>query len=78
MGQTARLAKESPEHCGELSSVLWALSGLSSECRRVLTLRKVYGWENDRIAVHLGIEKQKVENHLRVCAQSIARIYERS
>jgi DNA-directed RNA polymerase specialized sigma24 family protein len=79
MPQTARLREESVEAIDvndELFLVLRAVSGLSVECKRVLTLRKVYGWEHDRIAAHLGIEKNAVENDLRVCVQTIARYSE--
>ena len=78
MPQTARLREETIDPSDELFPVLCAISGLSLECKRVLTLRKVYGWEHDRIAAHLGIEKKAVENDLRVCIQTIARYYDRS
>jgi DNA-directed RNA polymerase specialized sigma24 family protein len=60
----------------ELAGLLQSVSGLSPECKRVLTLRKVYGWRQDRIALYLGIEGQVVEGHLRSCVQSISRFYE--
>jgi DNA-directed RNA polymerase specialized sigma24 family protein len=78
MPQTARLAQESLDVHDELFPVLYAISDLSIECRRVLTLRKVYGWGHDRIAAYLGIERQTVENDLRACVLSMARSSEPS
>jgi DNA-directed RNA polymerase specialized sigma24 family protein len=78
MPQTARLTEQSIDLHDELFPVLNALSDLSIECKRVLTLRKVYGWGHARIAAHLGIEKQTVENDLRVCILSLARYSEPS
>ena len=53
--------------------LLDAVSGLSAECRRVLTLRKIYGWEYEQIARHLGIEQHEVEHDLSLCVQIMAR-----
>ena len=78
MPQTARLREERLHVEDDLFPVLSAVSGLSTECKRVLTLRKVYGWEHDRIAAHLGIEKKAVESDLCVCIQTIARYSEPS
>ena len=77
MPQTARLREERLHVEDDLFPVLSAVSGLSPECKRVLTLRKVYGWGHERIAAHLGIEKWEVENDLRVCVQTVARYSER-
>lgn len=57
----------------EVPDLLRAVSGLPAECQRVLALRKIYGWEYDRIADHLGIERYEVEHDLRLCAQIMAR-----
>ena len=78
MRQSARVVQEPVEDRGELAGLLLAVGGLSAECKRVLTLRKVYGWEHERIASHLGIGRLDVENDLRVCVLSIARYYDRS
>jgi DNA-directed RNA polymerase specialized sigma24 family protein len=43
---------------------LHALSSLSERGRRIFTLRKIYGWEYDRIAQQLGVELTVVERDL--------------
>jgi DNA-directed RNA polymerase specialized sigma24 family protein len=78
MPQAARLKEKPISLDDELFPVHCALAGLSVECKRVLTLRKVYGWEYDRIAAHLGIEETAVEDDLRVCVMAIARYYDPS
>ena len=75
MPRALSVAEEPRDDCGELAGLVVAVAGLSSECKRVLTLRKVYGWGHDRIAAHLGIERHEVESDLRDCVQSIARYY---
>lgn len=72
MRQNTSLKVKAPERFNELDCFLGSLASLSPECRRVLTLRKVYGWEYDRIALHLGIERQRVETDLRLCVQSMS------
>jgi DNA-directed RNA polymerase specialized sigma24 family protein len=78
MPQALRVANDPTEDCGELGGLVVAVAGLSNECKRVLTLRKVYGWGQDRIAAHLGIERHEVESDLRECVQSIACYYDHS
>lgn len=78
MRQVVRVVDESKENGSELADLCWAVADLSSECRQVLTLRKVYGWGHDRIAAHLGIGRHEVESDLRDCVRSIARYYEQS
>jgi DNA-directed RNA polymerase specialized sigma24 family protein len=75
MPQALSVAKDSTEDCGELAGLVVAVAGLPNECKRVLTLRKIYGWGHDRIAAHLGIERHEVESDLRDCVLSIARYY---
>jgi len=57
----------------ELTSVMLAIAGLSPECKRVVTLRKVYGWGHDRIASHLGVERAVVEHHLHDCMKALSK-----
>lgn len=78
MRQALRVGEDLTDDCSELGGLVGAVAGLSNECKRVLTLRKVYGWGHDRIATHLGIERHVVESDLRDCVQSIARYYEAS
>lgn len=51
----------------ELATLIEALPTLSMECRRVLTLRKVYGWTQEQIAARLGLERCEVEDALCRC-----------
>ena len=78
MRQALSVGEDPTEDRGEVAGLVGAVAGLSHECKRVLTLRKVYGWGHDRIAAHLGIERHEVESDLRVCVLSIARYYEHS
>ena len=77
MRQSVNVAEKLVDDRDELAELQWALAGLSTECKRVLTLRKIYGWEQERIASYLGIERHAVEDDLRVCIQSIAKYYDR-
>jgi RNA polymerase sigma-70 factor (ECF subfamily) len=57
----------------ELVRVAQLARALPAECRRVFTLRKVYGYSGKEIATRLGIPEEAVEELLiqaaRVCAQ---------
>ncbi len=57
----------------ELASVAKLVKALPAACRRVFTLRKVYGYSGKEIAIRLGIPDEAVEKLLiqaaRVCAQ---------
>ncbi len=76
MRQKSALMFEARDHShreqSELSKILAAMSGLSEEHRRVLTLRKIYGWEYERIAAHLGLDPRVVEDDLCACVQFLA------
>jgi RNA polymerase sigma-70 factor (ECF subfamily) len=57
----------------ELARMAQLARALPAECRRVFTLRKVYGYSGKEIATRLGIPDEAVEELLiqaaRVCAQ---------
>lgn len=57
----------------ELMRVAQLVRALPAVCRRVFTLRKVYGYSGKEIATRLGIPEEAVEELLiqaaRVCAQ---------
>ncbi|MEJ1961533.1 MAG: sigma factor-like helix-turn-helix DNA-binding protein [Gammaproteobacteria bacterium] len=57
----------------ELASVARLVRALPAVCRKVFTLRKVYGYSGREIAIRLGIPDEAVEALLiqaaRVCAQ---------
>ena len=60
-----------PDHEGEihdgereLSDLVTAIKALPEECRRVVTLRKVYGYSQQQIAARLQIPQDAVERHL--------------
>ena len=60
----------------ELARVARLARSLPAVCRRVFTLRKVYGYSGKEIATRLGIPDEAVEELLiqaaRVCAQADA------
>ena len=60
----------------ELARVAKLARSLPAVCRRVFTLRKVYGYSGKEIATRLGIPDEAVEELLiqaaRVCAQADA------
>jgi RNA polymerase sigma-70 factor (ECF subfamily) len=53
------------------------IADLPPQCRRVFTLRKVYGLSHEEIAVRLGLSISTVEKHvikgLRLCSERLAR-----
>ena len=68
-------SKKTPDvNATELALVAQLARALPAECRRVFTLRKVYGYTGREIASRLGIPEQAVEELLiqaaRVCAQA--------
>jgi DNA-directed RNA polymerase specialized sigma24 family protein len=60
-------------HTPELVRMAQLAQALPAVCRRVFTLRKVYGYSGKEIATRLGIPDEAVEELLiqaaRVCAQ---------
>lgn len=48
----------------ELELLTEALQSLPARCRRVLTLRKIYGLSQKQISAELGISENTVESHL--------------
>lgn len=65
----------------ELELLTTALQSLPDRCRRVMTLRKIYGMPQKQIAKELGISENTVESHLSMgmtrLASYFARIAER-
>lgn len=61
----------------ELELLTQAIQSLPDKCRRVLTLRKIYGLSQKEIAAELGISEHTVEaqvgNGMRRCAAFLAR-----
>jgi RNA polymerase sigma-70 factor (ECF subfamily) len=61
----------------ELELLTQAIQSLPDKCRRVLTLRKIYGLSQKEIAAQLGISEHTVEaqigNGMRRCAVFFAR-----
>lgn len=61
----------------ELNLLLKIIAALSPQCRRVFTLRKVYGLPPSAIAKQLGLSVSTVEKHLvkalRLCTERYAR-----
>ncbi len=70
----AEIAKTLTVNAPELAYVVQLARALPTECRRVFTLRKVYGYSGREIASRLGIPEQAVDELLiqaaRVCAQT--------
>lgn len=73
-------APEIPEVVGrhqELELLTEAIQSLPDRCRRVLTLRKIYGLSQKEIAAQLGIAEHTVEaqvaNGMRRCSAFLAR-----
>jgi len=62
MAQEAQI--DSPVNPDELALAARLLGALSSQCRRVFTLRKVYGYSQKEIAHRLSIPESAVEKHL--------------
>jgi RNA polymerase sigma factor (sigma-70 family) len=64
-------------HQQELDLLTRAIQALPDRCRRVLTLRKIYGLSQKEIAAQLGISEHTVEaqvgNGVRRCAEFLAR-----
>lgn len=60
----------------ELQRLARAVEQLPEQCRRVFTLRKVYGYSQKEIAQRLGIAENTVEKHVakgvRLCAEYLA------
>jgi len=60
----------------ELQRLAQAVEQLPEQCRRVFTLRKVYGYSQKEIAQRLGITENTVEKHVakgvRLCADYLA------
>jgi RNA polymerase sigma-70 factor (ECF subfamily) len=60
----------------ELRRLALVVAGLPPQCRRVFTLRKVYGLSFQEIAARLGITVSTVEKHLvkglRICSEGLA------
>lgn len=69
--ETVVLGKDELRHLAEL------VAALPFHCRRVFTLRKVYGFSNAAIAEQLGITVSTVEKHLAkallLCSEGLAR-----
>jgi DNA-directed RNA polymerase specialized sigma24 family protein len=70
----ADIAKTLTVNAPELAFVVQLARALPAECRRVFTLRKVYGYSGKEIASRLGIPEQAVDELLiqaaRVCAHA--------
>lgn len=68
---------ETVGHQQELEILTLAIQSLPERCRRVLTLRKIYGLSQKQIAATLGISEHTVEaqvgNGVRRCAEFLAR-----
>jgi DNA-directed RNA polymerase specialized sigma24 family protein len=59
-------ADHEPEHSeSDLARLSEAIQTLPKETRRVIELRKVHGWNQRRIAMHLNLPDIEVERHLR-------------
>ncbi len=62
----------------ELELLTQAIQALPERCRRVLTLRKIYGLSQKQIAAELGITEHTVEaqvaNGMRRCAHFLGRL----
>jgi len=69
--ETVVLGKDELRHLAEL------VAALPFHCRRVFTLRKVYGFSNTAIAEQLGVTVSTVEKHLAkallLCSEGLAR-----
>lgn len=69
--ETVLIGKDELRHLAEL------VAALPFHCRRVFTLRKVYGFSNAAIAGQLGITVSTVEKHLAkallLCSEGLAR-----
>lgn len=61
----------------ELRELRAAVTRLPNQCRKVFTLRKIYGLSHAEIAVRLGISVSTVEKHLvkglRLCSEMLGR-----
>jgi RNA polymerase sigma-70 factor (ECF subfamily) len=61
----------------ELRLLARLIADLPPQCRRVFTLRKVYGLSHEEIAVRLGLSISTIEKHvikgLRLCSERLAR-----
>ncbi|MCX7171863.1 MAG: RNA polymerase sigma factor [Proteobacteria bacterium] len=66
----------------ELRQFESVLAGLPAQCRRVVTLRKVYGLNNLEVAEKLGLSVSTVEKHfakgLLLCSKHLARMCDAS
>jgi RNA polymerase sigma-70 factor (ECF subfamily) len=62
----------------ELRHIESVLAGLPAQCRRVVTLRKVYGLSNIEVAEKLGLSVSTVEKHfakgLLLCSRHLSRM----
>ena len=61
----------------ELRVLARLITGLPPQCRKVFTLKKVYGLSNAEIADHLNLSISTVEKHarkgLRLCSEAMSR-----
>lgn len=71
-------AERTVEARDQLRALMDLVKDLPPQCRRVFTLRKIYGMSNIEIADRLGLSISTVEKHsikaLRICSEGLARL----
>lgn len=64
-------------HAEELELLTAAIQALPTRCRRIITLRKIYGMSQKDIAAQLGIAEHTVEAQGSIGLRKIAKFFER-
>lgn len=65
-------------HAEELELLTQAIQSLPRRCRRILTLRKIYGLSQKEVAAELGISEHTVEAQGTIGLHKLAKFFERA